>query len=314
MMATDPKQFEEQRLAMFANHGFDGESRWVTDRQGRRTYLIARGEGPCPTVLIHGGLSQAGEWGTFAGHLPGPVVIPDRPGCGLSYPIDYAGTDYRAEAAAWVRDLVDGLGADQVDLVGNSMGGYFAMAFALAHPDRVRRLAFLGAPAGLDRTVPLFLRLWGHPVLGRLMGALGMLTPSDPELVRKRIFASFLVARPETVPADLLEITTTSMAIPGTLRTSSSILRHVLDLGGWRKRLMMRDALAGLDVPTLFVRGDRDAFAPPASAHDMAARMADARVEVIHNAGHLPYIDDPEAVARAVTAFLPGAVPLRAAG
>jgi pimeloyl-ACP methyl ester carboxylesterase len=100
--------------------------------------LIARGSGPCPTLLIHGGLSQAGEWSVLAGRLPGHVLIPDRPGCGLSYPIDYRGVDYRAAAAEWLRDLIDGIGADQVDLVGNSTGGFFSIVFAIAYPDRVR--------------------------------------------------------------------------------------------------------------------------------------------------------------------------------
>lgn len=312
-MATDLRQFEEQRLAMFANHGFDGESRWIADRHGRRTYMIGRGDGPCPTILIHGGLSQAGEWGTFAGRLPGHVVIPDRPGCGLSYAIDYRGVDYRRAASDWVCDLVDGLGAEQVDLVGNSMGGYFSIAFAQEHPHRVRRLVLPGAPAGLDRPLPLFMRLWGHPIAGRLLKALGLLTPTDVEVVRKRIFASFLVARPDAVPRDLLETTVASMHIPGALRTGTSMLRTVTDMGGWRTAMSIRDTTATLTVPTLFVWGDADAFAPPASGHDMVARMADARIEVIRNAGHLPYIDDPEAVAEAVTGFLPGAVPLRAA-
>jgi len=99
-------EFERERLALFARRGFRGESRWVTDRQGRRTYLIGRGEGRCPTVLVHGGLSQASEWSLLAGRLPGHVLIPDRPGCGLSYRIDYRSVaDYRQAAADWLLDL-----------------------------------------------------------------------------------------------------------------------------------------------------------------------------------------------------------------
>jgi len=46
----DLARFEQDRLELFARHGFQGESRWVTDRQGRRTYMIARGDGTPPTV------------------------------------------------------------------------------------------------------------------------------------------------------------------------------------------------------------------------------------------------------------------------
>jgi len=294
--------FERRRLALFARHGFEGESRWVTDANGRRTYIVGRGEGPCPTVLVHGGLSQGGEWAPLAGLIPGHVLIPDRPGCGLSYPIDYRRVpDYREEAATWMHDLVDGAGAERVDLVGNSMGGFFSIAFALAHPERVRSLVLVGAPAGLDRRLPLFPRLWGSPIVGPLIGKLKI---TDPEVFRDRIVARLLVAHPESVSRELLDLMVASGAIPGADRAAHTMLRAVTTLRGWRRELMLRDAMVTLHVPTLFVWGDADAFAPPSSGHGVAARMRDARVHVVRDAGHLPWIDHPEAVAAEVVEFL----------
>lgn len=182
----DSPTFERKRLELFANAGFVGESRRVTDREGREIYLVGSGEGQRPTILLHGGLSEASGWFLLAGRMPGHVVVPDRPGCGLSYRIDYRGLDFRMAAADWLLDLVDGLGADQVDLVGNSLGGFFAMAFATLHPDRVRRLVLVGAPAGLDREIPLFPRLWGNPIIGSLIGKLVAKTKS-PEAMRARV-------------------------------------------------------------------------------------------------------------------------------
>jgi len=294
-------EFERTRLALFARYGFPGQSRWVVDREGRSTYMISRGEGPSPTILVHGGLSQAGEWSLLAGRLPRHVIIPDRPGCGLSYKIEYRRADYRKAAAAWLLDLVDGIGADQIDLVGNSIGGFFAMAFALAHPDRVRHLVLAGAPAGLDRSIPLFPRLWGNPVTGLLIRKLKI---TDPETLRKRVFSRLLVAHPERVPLDVLEMAIGAAAIPGADRTSYTMLRTVTTLRGWRPKLMMRDDMARLPVPTLFAWGDADAFAPPSSGQDMAARMPDARVEVLPDAGHLPWFDRPDTVAATIAGFL----------
>jgi pimeloyl-ACP methyl ester carboxylesterase len=300
----NPTRFERQRLALFAHHGFAGESRWVNDRQGRRSYLIEHGGGPCLTLLIHGGLSEASEWLLLAGKLPGRVIIPDRPGCGLSYPIDYRGLDYRQAAADWLLDLVDGIGAEQVDLVGNSMGGFFSMAFATAHPERVRRLVLVGAPAGLDRYIPLILRLWGNPMLGPLMMRLGLTTPGDPETLRRRIYSTLLVGHAERVPRELLEVDIAAAAIPGAGHTSHTMLRTVTTLFGWRSELMMRDDLARLRVPTLFLWGAADAFAPPSSGQEMAVRMADARIEVLPDVGHKPYLDDPGSVAAAIVGFV----------
>jgi 2-hydroxymuconate-semialdehyde hydrolase len=252
-------------------------------------------------LLIHGGLSQAGEWSVLAGRLTGHVPIPDRPGCGLSYPIDYRGVDYREAAAEWLRDLIDGIGADQVDLVGNSTGGFFSMVFAIAYPDRVRRLALVGAPAGIHKEVPLFVRLWGTPITGSLIGKLKI---TNPETLRKRVFARLLVAHPERVPLDFLETTIAAAAIPGVDRAAYTMLRAQITLRGWRPELMLSDEMARLPVPTLFLWGEADAFAPPSRGHDVAARMADARMEVITDAGHLPWLDRPDTIAAALDGFL----------
>jgi hypothetical protein len=51
--------------------------RWAVDRDGRRTYMISRGDRPRPTVLIHGGLSHAGDW------LPSRYAAPTKVGITL---------------------------------------------------------------------------------------------------------------------------------------------------------------------------------------------------------------------------------------
>lgn len=298
----DLPTFERKRLQLFADNGFAGESRRISDRDGRSTYLIGRGDGRHPTVLLHGGLSEASVWCLLAGRTPGRVIIPDRPGCGLSYQIDYRRLDFRKAAVDWLLDLVDGLEAEQVDLVGSSMGGFFAMAFAAERPERVRRLVLVGAPAGLDAEVPLFPRLWGNPVVGPVVGRLvaGM---NSAEELRGRVFR-MLVAHPEKLPRPFLELALAAQKLPGAGIAAHTMLRSVLTMRGWRAHLMMRDDLAKLALPTLFVWGDKDAFAPPSSGEDMAARMADARIEIVEDAGHLPHLDQPTAVATSINRFL----------
>ncbi|MEX2430892.1 MAG: alpha/beta fold hydrolase [Dehalococcoidia bacterium] len=82
------------------------------------------------------------------------------------------------------------------------------------------------------------------------------------------------------------------------------MLRAVSTMRGWRSHLLMRDDAALLAVPTLFLWGDRDAFAPPASGEDMAARMPNAEFEVMPDTGHLPHVDQPDLVAAAIVEFL----------
>ncbi len=298
---TDPrKRFERTRHDVFRAHGLEGRSRRIPHRTGTETYAIVRGDGPCPAVLVHGGLGNAAEWALVAGRLDGPLVIPDRPGCGLSYRIDYRKVDFRRDAAAWLLDLVDGLDVERIDLIGGSMGGFFAMAFATAHPERLRRLVLIGAPFGLYREVPLFLRLWGNPIVGRLISRMKI---SDAETLRTRAFAG-LVLHPERIPSDLLEVYMAAAALPGTAFTSRTMLHAVMTFRGLRDPLWMLEDMAHLQVPTRFVWGDHDHFAPSSIGKSLAQRMGDGQVTVILDAGHMPQLDQPEAVAAVVNPFL----------
>lgn len=298
----DTQAFEHDRLELFRKAGFAGQSIWLDDAaSGCRTYAVTRDQGPCPTLLIHGGIADVSVWYRLAAHLTGPVVIVDRPGHGLTTDIDYAGLDYRQHAADWLKGVVDALGVEQVDVVGNSMGGYFSIAFALAHPGRVRRLVLAGAPAGLDRPLPIFLRLWGRPFTGpmisRMMGRM-----REPQQMRDQVFRS-MCTHPERISDDALRVMLAAGTRPGWHAMIRSMLRAVSDLGGWRPALSLREPMTQLAVPTLFAWGDRDSFAPPSSGHDLAARMPAARVDVLDDAGHLPQLDQPEALARSIASF-----------
>jgi pimeloyl-ACP methyl ester carboxylesterase len=299
----DPQAFEQERLRLFADNGFGGRGVWLEDAAlGIRTYAIVRGEGSCPTLLVHGGIAEASVWYRLAAHLAGPVVIVDRPGHGLSSGIDYTDIDYQQHAAAWMKGVVDALGAKQVNLVGNSMGGYFSIVFALAHPERVRRMVLAGAPAGIDRELPMFLRLWGRPVIGRLISAM-MRGTRTPQQMRDRVFKS-MCAHPEWISDQALHVKLAAATKSGWHPMVRSMLCAVSDLGGWRPARSIRDATTTLAVPTLFAWGDKDSFAPASSGQDLAARMTSASVAVLEDAGHLPQLDQPEALARTIRRFL----------
>jgi pimeloyl-ACP methyl ester carboxylesterase len=294
------EHFERLRLAAFAHRGFAGEGRRIADRAGRETYALVSGDGPCPTVLVHGGVGNTIEWAEIAARLDGPVVIPDRPGFGLSHPHDYHLVDFRADAVRWLLELTDGLGAEQIDLVGNSMGGFFAIALAAAHPERVRRLILSGSPGGVFPRLGLFLQLWATPGIGALISRIKF---RDTETLRKRAFGGILV-HPDRLPTDLLEVALAGINLPGTAKTNRGILQNIATFRGWRPEMRLDDPLAALEVPALFAWGAKDQLAPADVGRDLAERMSSAQLAVIEDAGHIPHMDQPDAVATAINRFL----------
>jgi pimeloyl-ACP methyl ester carboxylesterase len=302
-LPTEPDaraQFERLRLAAFARRGFGGEGRRIADRAGRETYALVGGDGPRPTVLVHGGLGNTIEWAEIAARLDGRVVIPDRPGFGLSHAHDYRRVDYRADAVRWLLELTNGLGVDQIDLVGGSMGGFFAIAFAAAHPERVRRLILSGSPGGVFPRLGLFLQLWATPGIGALISRIKF---RDTETLRKRAFGGILV-HPDRLPTDLLEVALAGINLPGTADTNQAILQNVATIRGWRPEMRLDDTLAAVETPTMFVWGAKDQLAPADVGRHLAERMSSAQVAVIDDAGHIPHIDQPDAVTTAINRFL----------
>lgn len=99
------------------------------------------GEGP-PLLLLHGSGPGVSGWQNFAGNLPVfaehfRCLVLEFPGFGVS---DSTGEDPIAAAAPAVPRFLDGLGLDQVDVIGNSMGGMMATRTAIEYPDRVGKL------------------------------------------------------------------------------------------------------------------------------------------------------------------------------
>jgi len=294
------KELERARLEYARSVGVEMQSRRIEDRAGRTIYAMETAGTGDPMVFVHGGGGEGGAWTPLLAALPtgGRYIVVDRPGHGLSYRIDYSGSSYRRDAADFVQDVLDGLGLDRAVLVGNSMGGYFSSCFALSHPERVRHLVLIGAPAGVDRWIPPMLRLMGLRPFNRVLFAL-MRNPKR-ETLREQLYARLLVADASKVSDQLVDHGIAAQALPGAEVAWRTLLETVVRLDGFDRRWYIRDEVARLDVPTTFIWGDRDAFAPVSSGRDLCRSMPRADIRVVPNAGHMPWIDAPETCARAV--------------
>lgn len=251
----DNTQVEEQRA--------ERVQRVVLRRGSLR--VITAGEG-VPLVYLHG-VGDDGSMLPILSRLAEyySVVRPDHPGFLESDDMQVATV---AEIAAVQLELVDSLGIDQFVLVGCSFGGWVAAELALLVPDRVISLTLIDA-AGLagDGSAPDLFSL------------------SPEESLRATIFdparraAALAVPRPSALTERLLRSRAEAY------RLASNPLMHDPTL---------RERLAALTVNSHIVWGAEDGIIPVAYAAEWAEAIAQSRVSVIEQAGHLPHVEHTE--------------------
>ena len=131
-------------------------SRFVRIREGEldlQLHYHDAGSGSETVVMLHGSGPGASGWANFnrnveplvaAGYR---VILMDCPGWSKSDPIVCTGSRSELNARA-LKGLLDAIGLARVHIIGNSMGGHSAVAFALAYPERVGKLVLMGGGTG----------------------------------------------------------------------------------------------------------------------------------------------------------------------
>jgi len=171
-------------------------------------------------------------------------------------------------------------------LAGLSMGGYVALAMARMAPERVVRLALLDTNARADAPEQSERRriLIALAQSGRFGEVPGLLVPallSDPH-------------QQDPALTGLVEDMAHRVGPLAFIRQQKAIMG----------RPDARPTLAAINCPTLVLCGAEDALTPPAVHEDMRDGLADARLEVVPDSGHLSTIEQPAAVSAALRTWL----------
>jgi pimeloyl-ACP methyl ester carboxylesterase len=271
-----------------------------------RVQELGGGEPGPPVLFVHGGPNAGSTFAPLAAAVAGRrCLILDRPGCGLSGPVDYDARPLPDLAAAVVAGTLDALGVERADVVGSSFGGAWTLRFALAHPRRVRRLVLLGAPALVPgMLVPRFMQLMLTPLLGPL---LSRLPPSAGGARWTHQQMGHSAAALAALPPAYWEWGVRLMADTPTMANDLRAVRMTVDRRRVRPEAEFAAAeLRSVAAPALLYWGDADTFGGADLARATAALLPDARLRLVPGAGHLPWLDDPARCAAAVTAFLDG--------
>ena len=239
-------------------------------------------KGSGPRLGFLAGLGGLPRWLPFLDELARTrtVVVPSLPG----YPGGGTGHTVLDTHLDWVlavRQLLDKAGLAGCDLVGASVGGAFAAEMAAIFPGTVKKLALL-APFGLfDEKEPA----------------------TDPWAQRRDAVAGLMCADAEkwsalVAPPDGANSVEWPIEM---VRASEAAARAFWPLGATK----LEKRLGLIAAPTLLLWGEKDAVLPASYAQKFAAGIGSgARIETVRDAGHLAYLDQPEAVAKVVLAHL----------
>jgi 3-oxoadipate enol-lactonase len=187
---------------------------------------------------------------------------------------------------AVIEDGFDEFGiANDAVLMGNGFGGTVALAFGLAHPERISKLVLSDAAAGFPPEGRQAFAVMAEKVAD---GGLG----SIAEIAAKRVFSpTYLAAHPEKVEERkkvLLEID------PKAFQAACKILQEA-DLV---------PLLHHMKVPTLVVCGEFDQATPPALTKQIVDKVAGARYVQLPGCGHCPPLEQPQQFIAAIKDFV----------
>ncbi|HUP23324.1 MAG TPA: alpha/beta fold hydrolase [Thermoanaerobaculia bacterium] len=252
---------------------------------GERIYWESTGDGEA-LVLAHGLGGNHAIWFQQVPELAARfrVITWDSRGFGRS-----TRTTGELGFAASARDLLavlDHLEVERAHVVGQSMGGWIALRFALDHPERTRSLVLADSPGGISspELLAIFDRLAAEGRTPQAMAGVPIdRHPAlDDDLGRRDPVRAFLY------------------------RAIGSVAPNApAEMGALMRNTTVADTeLRRLAMPVLFLVGTEDAIFPPGLIRAAAARVPGARVVEIPGAGHSPYFEMPEAWNRVVATFL----------
>lgn len=222
------------------------------------------------------------------------VIAPDLLGHGLTDKPDrpYDVDDYVRHVLA----LLDTLGIDRTDVMGQSLGGWIACRLALEAPERVGRLV-LNTMAGL----PIPDDEGGRAFSDLVARSQESMRTLDPAAIRRRL--EWIVADPGCITDELVSLRRRLWSQPGWQRIAARVI-GLLTPERYERQQLEQSELARIEAPTLLVWTPANPVHGLDAVTQAAAALPDADLIVVDGAAHWPQFEQPEAFNSAVAAFL----------
>jgi 3-oxoadipate enol-lactonase len=183
------------------------------------------------------------------------------------------------------RDLLDSLKIDRAHWVGLSMGGMIGQAFALRHPDRLRRLVLANTTSTYGAQGP---EMWAARAKAVSEGGMAAIK----ELAMQRYFTDdFRASHSDIVDRIGAGFLATDPA--GYIACCDAI-----------RQMDFSADLHRIKAPTLVIAGEKDVGTPVTMARAMAEVIPGAKLAVIAGVSHLSALENPETFNKLVADFL----------
>jgi pimeloyl-ACP methyl ester carboxylesterase len=299
---TAKAAFLRSDAEVFSGHSLETNSRSLHLKPGMTIRAVEAGTGE-PVLFLHGFSLCTSHWAPLFTRLESVRRIAiDMPGHGASDGFDYAASDLRR----WFREMLtaclDELGVESAHIVGHSQGAMLGMWLALDAPERVRSLIMIGTPAvALGARLPE-LRVLARPGIGSLLLSMPKLS-----FMYRRILANTIGRQAvESASKPLIRATYLATRNHDFGRTVSSYIREMFAGADAEppRYILTDDELGRITQPVLVLWGEGD--------HNQPRVEAETRVGIIPHAcfslvpgGHEPWLDNLDACAERIAAFLP---------
>ncbi|MFI6865845.1 alpha/beta fold hydrolase [Nocardia sp. NPDC050406] len=244
-------------------------------------------------VFVHGNPGPMDDWAELTPEITdfARVIAMDMPGFGRSE--RPRGFDHSVVGhARFLGRLLDQLGVDRAHLVLHDFGGPWGLRWGLDHLDRLVSLTLINTGVLDGYRWHRYAKIWQTPVVGELFQL-----ASGPRAMRIALNRD----NPKPLPRTYID-RVDSYADWGHKRAVLEVYRATRDPGAaFPERNLGMPATA---LPTCVIWGDGDPYIPVRFAHPQRNVFPEAEIHLLEGLGHWPFIDDPEAVGKPLTAFL----------
>ncbi len=244
-----------------------------------------------PALLLHGSGPGVSAWANWRLTIPAlaqhcRVIAPDMAGFGYSE----RRTDIRYDLDTWVAQAVgvlDALGIGSADVVGNSFGGALALAMAIRHPSRVRRLVLMGSVGVPFAITPGLDAVWGY----------------TPSIANMRALLDIFAFDRTLVSDELAQLRYQASIRPGFQESFAAMFPAPRQR--WVDAMAADEAaIRALPQETLVLHGREDRVIPLSNSLTLAQWIPRSQLHVFGHCGHWTQIEHAGRFNRLVADFL----------